>query len=767
MGGWRRLLGPLGALFSILVFAGALHLLHRALAGFGPADVLARLSAISTWTLAASALFTGASYLALGGFDWLALRFLGRPVGLGRTLLVSFISHAISHNMGFAALTGGGIRYRMYAASGLTIGDVAAVVMFCGVTFLLGASALAAGALMLEADRLEPVLGLPAAVSRAAGLAVVALLVAWLWWGRVRRPLRLWRWSLAVPRPATTLAQLAVAAADLAFAAAALYVLLPPEASISYPAFVGLYVVANLSGVAAHVPGGLGVFETVILLLVPEAAPDAVLGALLVFRLIYHLAPLAIAVVMLAIHEGLGRWRAIALREMTPAAGAVMAFAGGAVLLLDTALGGGIATPLAQVAHQGSVLAGTGLLLLARGLNRRLARAHRGALALLAAGAAFTLLRGGPPTLALIAAAMAVALVADRKAFYRHAPLLGHDFPPAWVAGVVVMVLAQVWLIAFSHGLDAVWRPDSGAVTAGAAAAAGLALLLHRRAPPQPPVEPAGEGRERAIAILRHARHADSWLALCGGKSLLFGPGGRSFISFVDAGPAWIALGDPVGHKAEWLDLAWTFRELAERGGARPVFFDVDPRPLYLDLGLSFAPAGAKARVRLTGLPSAPASPAAAHQRARRRGAVFRVASGAAAKDSRASGPGLAAQAAGLPLDRVPLAVARLDGIIVALAPLLCSGQRHEMTARPIFCHPDDADIEDFLMVEAMRWGCRKGFHWFDLGLAPEGDEVARQRRARWMPTWRQRLMAVGPGADLAMLSTIIRARSEGAAGPS
>ncbi|MBF0375723.1 MAG: UPF0104 family protein, partial [Alphaproteobacteria bacterium] len=333
MGGWRRLLGPLGALFSILVFAGALHLLHRALAGFGPGDVLARLSAIPTWALAASALFTLGSYLALGGFDWLALRFVGRPVGLARTLLVSFISHAISHNMGFAALTGGGIRYRMYAASGLTLGDVAAVVMFCGVTFLLGASALAAGALILEADRLEPVLGLPADLSRAAGLAVVAALIGWLWWGRISRPLRVWRWSLVVPRPATTLAQIAVAAADLALAAAALHVLLPPEANISYPAFIGLYVVANLGGVAAHVPGGLGVFETVIVLLLPEAAPDAVLGALLVFRMIYHLAPLAIGAVMLAVNEGLGRWPAIALRELTPAAGAVMAFAAGGLLL--------------------------------------------------------------------------------------------------------------------------------------------------------------------------------------------------------------------------------------------------------------------------------------------------------------------------------------------------------------------------------------------------------------------------------------------------
>ncbi|MBF0372833.1 MAG: hypothetical protein HQL39_05375, partial [Alphaproteobacteria bacterium] len=142
---------------------------------------------------------------------------------------------------------------------------------------------------------------------------------------------------------------------------------------------------------------------------------------------------------------------------------------------------------------------------------------------------------------------------------------------------------------------------------------------------------------------------------------------------------------------------------------------------------------------------------------------VFRVEHGEAAI---ASEVGRAVQASGLPLDRFPLAVARIDDVVVALAPLLCSGKRHEIAARPIHCRHPDADIEDFLLVESMRWGCRKGFHWFDLGLASEGDEAARRRFDRYLPASRPRLMAVGPGGDPTSLASIISSRSTGSAGP-
>ena len=53
----------------------------------------------------------------------------------------------------------------------------------------------------------------------------------------------------------------------------------------------GAYVLANTGVIASHVPGGVGVLESIVLSLLPGAS---VLAALLMFRVIYYLAPLAL-----------------------------------------------------------------------------------------------------------------------------------------------------------------------------------------------------------------------------------------------------------------------------------------------------------------------------------------------------------------------------------------------------------------------------------------------------------------------------------------
>ena len=97
------------------------------------------------------------------------------------------------------------------------------------------------------------------------------------------------------------MAQIAVAVVDWVVAASVLYVLLPPRAELSFLPFVALFVVAQLAGVSSHVPGGLGVFETVVLFASSGHAPAPdIVGALLVYRAIYYLCPLAVATLMLA-----------------------------------------------------------------------------------------------------------------------------------------------------------------------------------------------------------------------------------------------------------------------------------------------------------------------------------------------------------------------------------------------------------------------------------------------------------------------------------
>ena len=174
-------------------------------------------------------------------------------------------------------------------------------------------------------------------------------------------------------------------------AAAVLYVLLPPQAALSFAAFAGVYLLALAAGVISNVPGGIGVFEFVLLLLLPNVPQDRLLGALLAYRAIYYFAPFAVALVLLGAHEfwvhrapvvRMARLLRAFLTAVTPQAIAIAVFLAGAVLLFSGAtpgLGNRLAllrnfVPLSvlELSHLLGSVVGVGLLIIAHGLYRRL-----------------------------------------------------------------------------------------------------------------------------------------------------------------------------------------------------------------------------------------------------------------------------------------------------------------------------------------------------------------------------------------------------------
>ncbi len=422
---WAKRLAPL---FSLAVFAGALLMLHHLLRHISSAEVTRRLAATPPRALLSGLMLTASSYLALAGFDGLGASYIGRRVAPARIVLISFISHAVSQNAGFATLTGGAIRYRMYSAIGLSPGDVAAVVAFCGLTFGLGASTMTALALLVEPHLLSAALRLPAATLRWLGIPPAAAVLGYFaWTGFSRRPLRLFRRSYPVPHTRIAALQVVVAAADLALASATLFVLLPSGGHAGYPSFVGAYVVANLLGLLAHVPGGLGVFDATILALTPGLPPESVVGALLLFRGLYNLLPLSLAAGLLLVYEVLERIPAASRRvgglvdEVGPPLLAILAFVAGSATVLVHALAK-TGPPAAEVFASVESAAGCVVMLMAHGLSRRSRPARQIGLACLLVLAALVLARNpfAPQGIALGLLAVLLGLSAsaadDRRA---------------------------------------------------------------------------------------------------------------------------------------------------------------------------------------------------------------------------------------------------------------------------------------------------------------------------------------------------------------
>lgn len=467
---WVRLRGQLGSLLVLLLFVGTLWLLRRELQQHSATEIWSAVEAIAVSGIAASVLWTIVNYMSLAATDFVAIQDVGKNIPPRHVVLASCLGYAVGNSFG-PLLGGATIRVRLYGSWGLSSAELIRVVVIVGLTFWCALCALAGVLFVTEPIELPAELHMPTASTLPLGLVLLALAIGYLLLAAFRRqPFRLGRLRLQPPSLRIALLQMLVGAIDLVTAAAALYVLLPDSFSLGFWAFLPLYLLAVTAGLVSHVPGGLGVLELVLLLLVPDAETEAVIGSLLVYRLIYYLMPLVVGLAVLAGHElqggrgGLdrmwgaaGRWAEVAM----PPVVAVMVFFSGAMLLFSGALPWADARtaiarqalplPLVELSHLLSSACGAALLVLAQGLRRRSRRAFRWTLGLLLAGVLLTLLKGLQYEESLVLMLLLLLMLPCRRHFCRRDLLSDPHLSPGWTAAIAIVMATAIWLSLYSY----------------------------------------------------------------------------------------------------------------------------------------------------------------------------------------------------------------------------------------------------------------------------------------------------------------------------
>jgi uncharacterized membrane protein YbhN (UPF0104 family) len=301
----RRLFRVLGSLFGLLLFAAALWILHRQLRAHSLHDILRTLRELPFRQVLLCLALTCLNYFMMTGYDFLAVRYLGRGLHYRKIATASFISFAFSVNMGLGTVAGGSVRYRLYSAWGLSALEITKLVAFCSATLVLGFLALAGLVFLLEPMTVPRALHLPFSSLRPIGVIFLGLVAAYLIWNlRKKGPVRIRNWEFDLPSPGLVVAQVTLASLEWAIGGSALYALLPADVGLSFPGFLGIYLLALWAGMASQVPGGLGVFETLVVLLLTPILPAAEsLGPLLVYRAIYYILPLCLAAALLGLQE--------------------------------------------------------------------------------------------------------------------------------------------------------------------------------------------------------------------------------------------------------------------------------------------------------------------------------------------------------------------------------------------------------------------------------------------------------------------------------
>ncbi|HND54228.1 MAG TPA: lysylphosphatidylglycerol synthase domain-containing protein, partial [Pirellulaceae bacterium] len=590
-----------------VVFCAAIVMLYRQLQHYSYQDIVQSLRSIPTGKLLLAVALTGVNYLVLGVYDLLALRAIGRPMPLRQVALAAIVGYAASFNFG-ALLGGSAVRYRFYSAWGLSTADILHLLAMIGVVFWIGMFALAGTVFVITPVEAPPDLNLPFTSTRPLGTVLLTIAVAYLAATAIRRePVKIRNWEVSLPSPGLSAAQLAVASADLLVAAAILFVLLPAGVSAGYGSFIGIYLLAVTAVVLTHVPGGVGVFELVVLTMLDPEHPDQVMGSLIAFRFIYYLLPLGIAGGLLGSFE-LTQGRSLMKRlsaaserlspALVPRVMAILTLIGGGVLLLANAvpvipsrldwLGARVPLLVIEAAHVIGSLAGVVLLLMGYSLQRRSLGGYWLAVTLLAIGILSCLVRGLDIEEASILLALLLALIPTRRYFMRPGVLLS-DLPrPAWLVAVSLVLLTVTTLGAFVHrrvvyssglwwqfGIDAEASRFLRMTLGTSLVVAAVAVARFLRQPRIVMALPSDSQLRDAAKVLKHSMQSQVTTAQLPGKHLMLDEQRRAVILF-DAGPTnWIVLGDPVGDTTAGRELAWRFSDLADRGGRTPAFYDV------------------------------------------------------------------------------------------------------------------------------------------------------------------------------------------------
>ena len=697
------------------------------------------------------------------------------------------MSYAIGHNVGLNTLSGGAIRYRAYSPLGLSAKQIATVIAFGTLTFLLGTALLLGLSLISNARLAASVLHVHPALVVLTGCGLLSAVVAYLWLAcSHHETLRYRRIVIPVPSAGIAFAQVAVGCSDLLCAAGVLYVLLPPQAAIGFAPFFSLYLIAITAGVISNVPGGVGVFESVLLFIFRAVTPDHLLGALLAYRIIYYFAPFAVALALLGGHElwvhrspmvRLARLGRTWVSAVTPQASAVAVFGAGAVLLFSGATPGSgirldwlrdfVPLPILELSHLLGSAVGVGLLVLANGLYRRLDAAWWLTIWLLCAGVLLSLLKGFDFEEAAILGAVAVVLISGRSRFRRRASLIEQRFSVPWIIAVLLVLGVAVWLVLFAYRhvpyeKDLWWQFAFEAsaprslrallLAAMIAASYGLWRLLR---PSKPSMSSPGKDElEQAVVLIANGHDSNANLALLGDKHLMFNADRTAFIMYQASGGSWICMGDPVGPAVLCEPLAWDFLELCDGMAVSPVFYQVaaDNLSLYIDLGLTLSKLGEEARVPLRVFSLEGPSRAdlrQMHRRAQRDGAEFEVVSrndlpGIMPQLRAVSDAWLAEKQAGEKrfslgyfdeqyLANFDCAVVRCRGAVVAFANLWRAGVETEISV-DLMRYGEGAPkgVMDFMLVESMLWGKAQKYQWFNLGMAP----LSGLEEHALAPTW-------------------------------
>jgi len=770
----EKILHRITPYIGIVLFLAALLIVHHELKLHTIAEIITGLEQLPMSIILLGILLMGINYLFLTGYDFLALRYLGKTVPAKKVILASLISFSISNNTGQALISGSSMRYRFYSLWGLSGMDIIKFSLFVSLTYVLGATTLFSISTVTSTQFMNSSLSLAHTVQWLAWITLAALAVYWSVILLRKKPFIIKGMEISLPGPCLSLAQTIFVVIDLVLSSLILYLFLQAHVDITFHSFLAIYIAAQILGLFSQIPGGLGVFEGSFLYFLGGSVPaSSVFAALLVFRLVYYFIPLVLAGAGLLVYE-LVQHRTLArenaqvvlgyLSRGIPHVFSILLVLSGGLLMVSGStptdrgelkwLYQTMPLSVMEASHLIGSIVGLLLLFMARAVRLRIDAAYFGILVLLTTGSIASLLKGFDWQEALVLGILLILFLPSRRFFYRKSSLLTIPFSWSWLAFVGIVLIGSAWIglfsykhVEYTHDLwwQFAYKGDAPRFLRSSLVLAVMVLsfCIYRllRVRPEKDHLPTQTEIDELQPLVHNAGETQSHLALMGDKTILWGQNRTSFLMYGTTPKYWIAMGDPVGRPEDHEALVWQFRETADKNGAMIAFYQVsrDNLPLYLDLGLVLIKLGEEARVSLqdfdlkggkrSGLRATNNKFSKLNlgfeilelDQVKVRMAGLHQVSDAWLKTRTADEKGFSLGFFSEDyLCRSRCSIITKDDTILAFANLWETNSKEELSIDLMRYTPEaPGGIMEYLFIQLMLWGKTQGYQWFNLGMSP------------------------------------------------
>lgn len=765
-------LKKIGMIIQLTVVFIMLYFIHKEMEVYTLASIKSALAGIPLYKLGIAVFLVVLNYLILTGYELLAFNVADIKLEKRKIMFTSFVSYAFANFIGLSGLSSTSIRINLYSIWNINYKSILSIIKNVYLSFLVGVLLVGGISQIVfpnDLTRFNFILKDTYFIGVAALL--VGMFLIFYFVAKKHFKVR------------DIFIQFLLGICDWLLISNILYLFLP-ESNINFGTFLSIFMCSQVLGVLSTIPGGLGVFDvTFVKLLNNYYSSDVVVAILIVYRILYYLAPFVIALVSFLFYKmlrmrdslkGVGNFISNLMVNVSLELLSVLVFTSGALLLFSGALPPNVvhikilAKLLPEnviiISHLLASITGTLLLILAYGLKRRLDAAYFLTVLLVSLGNIFLIFKGFHYPIFFVLSITLIFLLFARDKFYRKSSIFSEDINIKWVISTGVVIVLAIFLGFYSFRnvkySDELWWQftlNNGAPMFLRASLVSVIIfivfLMLRMFRPVIQIDKIKsiDVKNELKEIMKFSSATNSNLALLDDKFIYFNENKTNFIMYGKSNKRLIAMGDPVGDERDIKDSIWDFYNISRRSGYHVAFYEINKKYLnyYLDIGLKLFKIGEEAVVDLTNFSLEGPSQRKlryTYSKCTKAGLVFDVVDFEPIKDklreiseSWMKNKNGAEKEFSLGkfddeyLKNFRIAVLKLEDEIVAFANLWETFNREELSI-DLMRYNEKAltDSMEFLFINIMLWGRKEGYKAFNLGMAPLSGLEYRGSTSLW-----------------------------------